>query len=354
MSFVVLLLILCIFSVAIAKDLPIGDVDDCTRGLEGFLFAWDKSVLKKSSDRKSEASSASAYPILFEGKDDLWGYKNHKGKVVLSPRYILAEEFSKYGIAAVLEDSGWKYIDEKGKTVIKPFIFDNGPDYFQEGLARFLENGKIGFFDEKGKIVIPAKFDFAFPFSKGIARVCNGCYKVPVGEHSTVEGGTWGLINRQGEVVNSEGDKNAEKLEDESYRKKTMTCNAVDTSRLLPPDFKVYVSESGVVNWPAPGYQEKILPTINRYAGKDGGYVAIYTRNSKGAVYSVGDDIYVIGQIRVKGKYIGRIFYPEGYSEGDNITQDSTILKLCDHFFPEQKGQIWIGGDTGGWYGIQP
>ena len=107
-------------------------------------------------------------------------------------------------------------------------------------------------------------------------------------------------------------------------------------------------------NFRAPGYGERILPTINHYAGKDGGYVAIYTRDSKEAVYSVGNGIYVAGQIRVKGRYIGRIFYPDGYAIGDDITRDPRILRLCHQYFPEFESDIWIGGDTGGWFGIQP
>ena len=91
-------------------------------------------------------------------------------------------------------------------------------------------------------------------------------------------------------------------------------------------------------------------PVFKPYTGADGGYVAIYTRDREHAVYSVGDGIYVPGLIRVQGRYIGRIFYPTGYDLGDDITQDSAILQLCDKYFPELKGNDWIGGDTGGDY----
>ena len=121
----------------------------------------------------------------------------------------------------------------------------------------------------------------------------------------------------------------------------------------LPEDFQVYVNNNVVVNWPAPGFAAKTLPTFNHYTGPDGGYVAIYTRNADQAVYSVGNGIYVAGQVRVPGEYQGRIFVPQGYNLGDNITQDSELLSVCKQYLPELEGQMWVGGDTGGWFGIQ-
>lgn len=122
----------------------------------------------------------------------------------------------------------------------------------------------------------------------------------------------------------------------------------------LPSDFKVYVNTftKEEINHPEEGYIEKILPTHNHYQENDGGYVAIYTREKEQGIYSVGDEIYVAGQIRVKGQYINRVFYPEGYIEGDNITQDSEILEICNKYFPALKNKMWIGGDTGGWFGL--
>ena len=138
--------------------------------------------------------------IPFE-EDGVWGYKDSQGEVVIPPRFLLAEEFSPEGLAPVVDDAGWAYIDVEGKVVIRPFVVDNGPDYFSEGLARFTREGKFGFFDEKGKVVIPPKYDFAAPFSEGLAAFCAGCKEEPSGEHRIVKGGKWGFINRQGEIV---------------------------------------------------------------------------------------------------------------------------------------------------------
>lgn len=94
---------------------------------------------------------------------------------------------------------------------------------------------------------------------------------------------------------------------------------------MLPEDFRVYVGE--------------------------GGYIAIYSRNASQGVYSVGDDIYVIGQIRLQGKYIGRIFHPAGYEEQDVSAVDE-FKRLADENFSGCQGDCCAGGDTGGWFGI--
>ncbi len=142
----------------------------------------------------------SQFPVAVE-KDGMWGYQTAEGKIVIDAKYILANEFSKYGIASVIDDEGWAYINTKGEILVRPFIFDNGPDYFSEGVARYQENGKFGFFDKKGNIVIPAKYDFALPFSEGMAVVSKGCVKQADGEHFSYIGGKWGYINKQGDIA---------------------------------------------------------------------------------------------------------------------------------------------------------
>lgn len=130
-----------------------------------------------------------------------WGFKDEKGNVVIEPRFSFAYEFSPEGLAAVIDQEIWVYIDRTGGTVIRPFIFDNGPDYFSEGLARFTEDDKFGYFDKTGKVVIEPRFDFVFPFSRGVAEVCQGCEPVWEGEHYKMVGGRWGVIDKEGEFV---------------------------------------------------------------------------------------------------------------------------------------------------------
>lgn len=130
------------------------------------------------------------------------------------------------------------------------------------------------------------------------------------------------------------------------------TVNAAEY--FIPEDFAVYTDGDIILNWqPNSSFKKRGLTTLNHYEGEDGGYIAIYTRDEDAGVYSVGDDIYVMGQIRVQGHYEGRIFIPIGYSYGDKITQDPELLAICSLYFPEKAGRMWVGGDTGGWFGIE-
>lgn len=116
----------------------------------------------------------------------------------------------------------------------------------------------------------------------------------------------------------------------------------------LPEDFCVYADGTGSVGTAGWGAEARILPTVNQYRGADGGYVAFYSRDPAKAVYSVGGGIYVIGQIRLQGRYIGRIFHPAGYEHQD-ISAATEFKELCRKTFGIEG---WAGGDTGGWFGI--
>ena len=99
------------------------------------------------------------------------------------------------GQSLVQDEQGWVYVDERGKPIVRPFIYDNGPDYFEEGLARFVSEGKMGFFDQALTIQIPARYDFAFPFVEGKAKVGMDCQLRPQGEHHLVRCQQWEMIS---------------------------------------------------------------------------------------------------------------------------------------------------------------
>ena len=120
---------------------------------------------------------------------------------------------------------------------------------------------------------------------------------------------------------------------------------------LLPERFPVYAQDGAVTNNPDSGLSQRQLPTINLFKGRPGGYIACYSHHEAGSAYSVGDSIYVMGQIRLPGRYEGRIFQPKGYRNRDISAQDS-FKALCTEHLPSCQGDCWAGGDTGGWFGI--
>lgn len=74
-------------------------------------------------------------------------------------------------LVPLLDQSTGKYgfEDSTGKLAI-PCKYDWAYP-FSEGLAAVELNGKYGFVDSTGNLVIPCKYDVAFPFSEGLARV---------------------------------------------------------------------------------------------------------------------------------------------------------------------------------------
>lgn len=140
-------------------------------------------------------------PLVPFEKEGRWGYADSEGRVVIKPQYGMAGSFSGEGIAAVVDGKGWAFINRKGAVLVRPFIIDNGPDYFSEGQARFTEDGRFGFFNKRGVITIRAQYDFVLPFHEGLAAACIGCRFKRDGEHSSVIDGKWGFIDRRGNWV---------------------------------------------------------------------------------------------------------------------------------------------------------
>ncbi len=83
------------------------------------------------------------------------------------------------------------------------------------------------------------------------------------------------------------------------------------------------------------------------YQGEDGGYIACYCHCADTGLYTVGDGIYYIGQIRMQGYYDDNgIFQPKGY-EGQDISAIDCFKFVCNMAFTGCCGGCWAGGDTG-------
>jgi hypothetical protein len=124
-------------------------------------------------------------------------------------------------------------------------------------------------------------------------------------------------------------------------------------SRLLPPKFPVWTGDFGVVNHGGAGGAQKYLPTVNIFKGAPGCYVACYSKKQTGSIYGVGGEIFVHGQVRVSGRYEARICKPQAFESSD-ISAGKKFKALCNASITTCKDDCWAGGDTGGWFGIQP
>jgi len=123
---------------------------------------------------------------------------------------------------------------------------------------------------------------------------------------------------------------------------------------IFPTQFKVYTNDAGqALNHPFPGFVEKILPTFNGYLESPGCYIACYSHSSNLGIYPVASNIFVVGQIRIAGKYRGAICYPTGHERSD-ISADPEFKKLCSQKFHCENNSCWAGGETGDWFGLKP
>ena len=131
-------------------------------------------------------------------------YVNSKGDTVVpTGKYYYCYTDTIRNLGIVMENKNGRIIgiDKNAKELFEVFKYDNGPDYIQDGLFRIIKNGKIGYANENGEIVIEPKFDCAFPFENGTAKVSYNCYTKNDGEHSIWKSDDWFYINKKGEQV---------------------------------------------------------------------------------------------------------------------------------------------------------
>jgi len=126
---------------------------------------------------------------------------------------------------------------------------------------------------------------------------------------------------------------------------------ATKLDHFLSRGLVVYSDDSVVVNHPADGLTPRRVPVWNRYRGPVGGYVACYSHDLEHGAYRVAPDIAVVGLVRLKGRYDGRIFQPEGYRDRD-ISALTRFKAICGRALKGCRGdRCWAGGDTGGFAG---
>jgi hypothetical protein len=135
-----------------------------------------------------------------DDKTSMYAYFDEKGNKVLGDYYAAyTDTITDYGIVADLSSV---LIDKSGKHIYDIFTIDNGPDYTSEGIYRIVKNGKIGYIDSIScKVLIEPKFDCAYPFKDGKAKVSVNCRKVYEGEHYTWESNGWYFIDKKGNIV---------------------------------------------------------------------------------------------------------------------------------------------------------
>jgi hypothetical protein len=186
----------------------------------GFIDGHGKVVVEPQFDRAGEFSEGLAAVCIglceyaatdesttsptekeriYRGK---WGFIDTQGKMVINPRFSMAEEFHKGLAPATVEQLaivGFKpnqrkfgYIDKNGNFVI-PQQFQSAEKFDEFGLAIACvgdgESSRCGFINTSGKFVITPQFWRVQEFKNGLAMVFEG------------ENVTASFIDRSGHVV---------------------------------------------------------------------------------------------------------------------------------------------------------
>lgn len=152
------------------------------------------------------------FRCLFSRKQGLTGFLegclNWRGEVLFPPVHDRITDFFN-GVAGFSDgeetlDSPWGLVNLAGEILKEPQYLQM--QCFTEGVASAAQSlsstgwiDEFGYIDATGEWVIPPKFQKAFPFSNGLARVgiggvCNRFGEV-IGEQR------FGFINRKGELV---------------------------------------------------------------------------------------------------------------------------------------------------------
>lgn len=135
--------------------------------------------------------------IVKDKQDDAekFGAVNHAGELVVEPCEALGSSCGEGRWGWTGADDLHGFVDERGDVVVEPIYSRLGN--FSEGLALAGKGGeregyelvgaKCGFIDPQGAVVIPFEYDGAQGFRDGLAAVKRG--------------DAWGVIDRTGEVV---------------------------------------------------------------------------------------------------------------------------------------------------------
>ena len=81
----------------------------------------DRIYLDKSGNIVSiDVVNPSKKLYAFKDENDLWGYKDNHGNVVLDAEYSIATELDSYGFGAIMKNDLWGVVDSEGKVLIEP------------------------------------------------------------------------------------------------------------------------------------------------------------------------------------------------------------------------------------------
>jgi hypothetical protein len=131
------------------------------------------------------------------------GYVDTNGEYVIPTRkypVCLTDTFRTFAVV-YKTNRGFVGIDRKEEVLFQLMQHGREPDFPREGLFRIVVEDKIGFANLDGEIVVPPIYDMVLPFNEGVAAYCENCGTDRSGLSAQWSNGTWGFIDKTGEVI---------------------------------------------------------------------------------------------------------------------------------------------------------
>lgn len=116
----------------------------------------------------------------------------------------------------------------------------------------------------------------------------------------------------------------------------------------LPDPFSLYYKDNKASNEITADAVRVSLPTNNDFSITIGCYIVCYSH--QGGVYTIGDGINVVGQVRVNGRYDDNYICQPKRNTDDDLSHSELYQDLCNKSFKDCSGNCWAGGDSGGWF----
>lgn len=88
--------------------------------------------------------------IFSKEKNNLWGFVDKNGKVIVDYKYEMVEELNEYGFASVKKDGKWGSIDSLGNVIAEPiYEFSEIPNFIGKYYKVIYGNGEVYYSNEK-------------------------------------------------------------------------------------------------------------------------------------------------------------------------------------------------------------
>jgi hypothetical protein len=276
----------------LVADLLGGDVGDDTGGTAQALFPLAGDAVCGYIDRTGAVIiQGQGYTggLFSEGlaaalsDNGLYGYLDESGSWAVEPQFEEAGRFSE-GLAPVRREKGWAYIDKRGGVVIDlpaecvaAYAFSDGRGlvWYEYQATRPGEpefDDKYGFVATSGELVIGVGFDWAAPFSEGLAVV--------------EKEGKFGYIDPEGEFVIEPRYEAARSFSDGLGGVQTVWG---EPWRYLDRTGAVVVDD--VYTFKAGDFSEGLAPICMEVAPPLGGYDSLSSPNQWGFIDKTGTQV---------------------------------------------------------------